>query len=246
MVLRGAVPDAAEPFVLDGGDLVGFSVNAPVKNFALDNTAETIFNRLDDHRKTWKIYVAEPQRLSGTALAHFQRLKDHAATNIVPFSEFESDAANGTLPDFAFIEPCLTLGHADYHPACGRAMGHGIVIPSFDPPSSILGGEAFLSRIYDVYKNMQSPTGANVWNTTLLIGWDEPGGTYDHVPPPAYRRPIPRRRPASTDSRSTVPAIGSPPSSCRRGWRKARCSTRSTATPHSSPTLREQWKLGTH
>jgi phospholipase C len=22
-----------------------------------------------------------------------------------------------------------------------------------------------------------------VWNTALLIGWDEPGGTYDHVPP---------------------------------------------------------------
>ena len=30
---------------------------------------------------------------------------------------------------------------------------------------------------------MRSPDGANVWNTTLLIGWDEPGGTYDHVPP---------------------------------------------------------------
>ena len=44
----------------------GFSVNAPVKNFVLENHAETIFNRLDDHGKTWKIYVAEPQRLSGT------------------------------------------------------------------------------------------------------------------------------------------------------------------------------------
>ena len=100
----------------------GFSVNAPVKNFVLENQAETIFNRLDDHGKTWKIYVAEPQRLSGTALAHLQRLKDKAATHIVPFSEFETDAASGNLPDFAFIEPCLTLGHGDYHPACGRAM----------------------------------------------------------------------------------------------------------------------------
>jgi phospholipase C len=25
------------------------------------------------------------------------------------------------------------------------------------------------------------PIAPNVWNTTLLIGWDEPGGTYDHV-----------------------------------------------------------------
>ena len=84
------------------------------------------------------------------------------------------------------------MGHGDYHPACGRAVGHGIVVPSFDPPSSILGGEAFLSRIYNIYKGMRSQTGANVWNTTLLIGWDEPGGTYDHVPPPAgpTARPI--------------------------------------------------------
>ena len=37
-----------------------------------------------------------------------------------------------------------------------------------------------------------SPTpGSNVWNTTLLIGWDEPGGTYDHVPPPAVPPPDP-------------------------------------------------------
>ena len=38
-------------------------------------------------------------------------------------------------------------------------------------------------RIYDAYRGMRSADGANVWNTTLLIGWDEPGGTYDHVAP---------------------------------------------------------------
>jgi glucose dehydrogenase len=49
--------------------------------------------------------------------------------------------------------------------------GHGIVIPGFGPPSSsILGGEAFLSRVYNAYKAMPSPTGSSVWNTALLIG----------------------------------------------------------------------------
>ena len=109
----------------------------------------------------------------------------------MPFSEFEADAANGALPDFSFIEPNLVIGHSDYHPAAGRAMGQGVEIPSLDPPSSILGGEAFLSRIYDAYRGMQSETGSNVWNTALLIGWDEPGGTYDHVPPPAVPPPDP-------------------------------------------------------
>jgi phospholipase C len=222
----------------------GFSVNAPAKNFVQANTAETIFNRLDDHGRTWKIYVAEPQRMSGTALVHFQRLKDRLATNVVPFAEFESDAASGNLPDFAFIEPCLTLGHADYHPACGRALGHGVVIPSVDPPSSILGGEAFLSRIYDAYKGMRSETGANVWNTTLLIGWDEPGGTYDHVPPPAVPPPDPAA-PAGqhgfTFDRSgyRVPAIVVSP------W-IAEGSVFNEEHRHTSliATLREQWNLG--
>jgi phospholipase C len=149
------------------------------------NDAETIFNRLEDHGKTWKVYIAEPMRLSGTGLVHFPRLKDRFATHFVPFAQFEADAANGDLPDFSFIEPSLGVGHNDYHPACGRAMGHGMAIQSIDPPSSILGGEAFLARIYHAYKAMQSPTGSNVWNTALLIGWDEPGGTYDHVPPPS-------------------------------------------------------------
>lgn len=32
-----------------------------------------------------------------------------------------------------------------------------------------------------------------MWNTALLIGWDEPGGTYDHVPP----GPVPPPDPAA-------------------------------------------------
>ena len=36
-------------------------------------------------------------------------------------------------------------------------------------------------------------TGTYVWNTALLIGWDEPGGTSDHVPP----GPVPPPDPAA-------------------------------------------------
>ena len=222
----------------------GFSVNAPATKFIMQNNAETIFNRLDEHGKTWKIYVGEPQQFSGTALVHFQRLKDHLATRFVPFSEFEVDAANGTLPDFAFIEPCLTLGHNDYHPACGRAMGHGVAIPGIDPPSSILGGEEFLARIYNAYRGMQSSTGSNVWNTTLLIGWDEPGGTYDHVPPPSVPSPGPSAPVgemgfAFDRSGYRVPAIIVSP------W-VAEGEVFNDEYRHTSliATLREQWSLG--
>ena len=45
--------------------------------------------------------------------------------------------------------------------------------------------------MYDAYRSATSGTGTNVWNTALLIGWDEPGGTYDHVPPGPVPPPDP-------------------------------------------------------
>ena len=137
----------------------GFVVNKPVNKWIAQNDAETIFERLEQHGKTWKVYVAEPDRFSATGLIHYPRLKDRFATHFVAFSEFEADAAHGDLPAFSFIEPCLILGHGDYHPAVSRALGHGVVIDNVDPPSSVLGGEAFLARIYNAYKGMQSSRG---------------------------------------------------------------------------------------
>jgi phospholipase C len=86
-------------------------------------------------------------------------------------------------------------GHADYHPACGRALfGHNIDI-AIDSPSAVLGGEAFLEWVFKAYRSMTSASGPNVWNTPLLIGWEEPGGTYDHVPP----GPVPPPDPAAPE-----------------------------------------------
>jgi phospholipase C len=168
----------------------GFVVNSPVRKWLEKNGAETIFERLEAHGRTWKVYVAEPMALSLTGLIHYPRLKDRLATHFVPFAEFEQDAAAGTLPDFSLIEPNLVAGHADYHPAAGRSFSDTVDIP-VDSPSSMLGGEAFLERIFTVYRSATAETGANVWNTALLIGWDEPGGTYDHVPPGPVPPPDP-------------------------------------------------------
>ena len=83
------------------------------------------------------------------------------ATNFVPFAEFEKDAAAGTLPDFALIEPNMLSGHGDHHPAAGRSfLGNNEDIP-FDSPSSVLGGEAFLARVYDAYRSATSETGSS-------------------------------------------------------------------------------------
>ena len=83
----------------------GLVVNSPVRKWFTQNDAETIFERLEQHGKTWKVYVMEPMPLSFTGVIHYSRLKDRLATHFVPFAEFEKDAAAGTLPDFSLIEP---------------------------------------------------------------------------------------------------------------------------------------------
>ena len=228
---------------------LGEEISAPVQRPRArpgpdDGRLRHRFNRLEQHGKTWKVYVGEPDRFSATGLIHYPRLKDRFATHFVPFAQFETDAARGDLPDFSFIEPCLILGHGDYHPAAARALGHGIVIPGLDPPSSILGGEAFLARIYRAYQAMQSPAGSNIWNTTLLIGWDEPGGTYNHVPPGPVPPPDPSAPAGQLGfkfdrSGYRVPAIVVSP------W-VAEGQVFNAEHRHTSliATLREQWALG--
>lgn len=68
------------------------------------------------------------------------RLQQRLATHFVPFSEFEKDAAAGTLPDFSLIERDMASGHNDYHPALSRSMIGNNADFGFDPPSSLLGG----------------------------------------------------------------------------------------------------------
>jgi phospholipase C len=222
----------------------GLVVNSPSTKWMTLNTAETLFERLEAHDKTWKVYVAEPMPLSVTGLIHFPRLQDRLATHFVPFGEFEKDAAAGTLPDFSLIEPDMASGHNDYHPAYGRSFIGSDMDIGFDPPSSMLGGEALLQRIYDAYRSMTGPSGTNVWNTALLIGWDEPGGTYDHVPPGPVPPPDMASLPGElgfTFDRSgyRVPAIIVSP------WVEPG-SVYNEAYRHTSliATLRESWDLG--
>lgn len=170
----------------------GLVVNSPMGKWFTKNDAETLFDRLEAHGRTWKVYVMEPMPVSFTGVIHYPRLKDRLATHIVPFAEFERDAAAGTLPDFSLIEPNMLTGHGDYHPAFGRSFSAAVDLP-MDSPSSMLAGEAFLQRVFTAYRSATSVEGANVWNTALLIGWDEPGGTYDHVPP----GPVPPPDPAA-------------------------------------------------
>src|SRR3984957_850058 len=222
----------------------GLVVNSPVRKWFTDNDAETIFERLEQHGRTWKVYVMEPMCLSFTGVIHYPRLKDRLATHFVPFSEFEKDAAAGTLPDFSLIEPDMASGHSDYHPACGGWFIGLEMDIGLDPSSAMLGGEAFLERVFNAYRSATAEPGANVWNTTLLIGGDEPGGTSDHVapgpvPPPDATAPAGELGFTFDRSGYRVPAIMVSP------W-VVPSSVYNEEYRHSSliATLRKVWDLG--
>lgn len=82
-------------------------------------------------------------------------------THIAPLSQFFTDVANGTLPNFSYIE--AGYGVNDEHPGSGQ---------------SIFTGQAEVANI--VGKLMNSPS----WlDSVFFLSYDEGGGPYDHVPP---------------------------------------------------------------
>ena len=172
----------------------GYVVNtSPPGSFPRHNDAETLFDRLDAAGLTWKVYCDPPSHYSLTGVIHAPRLASRFATNFFSTRQFFQDAQQGELPTYSFIEPqIIGWNHNDMHPpfggvvaALGRQLGADDAASlHFDPPSSLIGGEDLLARIYDAIRDSSSATGSNHLNTTLLVTFDEHGGTYDHVPPP--------------------------------------------------------------
>ena len=131
----------------------------------------TIFDRLDAHKIPWRNYHASFPPTSYLFLG--DAVRGHAS--VVPIAQFFADAESGSLPGFAIIDP-------DF----GRSSGEN--------PQNIVHSEVFAASV--VQAVMRSPA----WPRTLLVWtFDEGGGYYDHVPPPAATAPddIPPLPPAA-------------------------------------------------
>jgi len=146
-------------------------------------TVKTIFEELQDAGITWKIYV-NPQGTScasnptGSCLEAFSYISEFhygavirdsstLSQNIVPISQFATDAQNGTLPQVALIEPADSAD-LDEHPT------------DFDtqPPVNVQNGANYASGLINTF--MSSPS----WSDSIMLfTYDEFGGFYDHVSP---------------------------------------------------------------
>ena len=88
------------------------------------------------------------------------------------YDQFLNDCSGGNLPDYSFIEP----NYNDHDTDTGEA-----VASDQHPDHNIQAGELFIASVYNAIKQ-----NASLWQSTaLLVVYDEHGGIYDHVVPPA-------------------------------------------------------------
>jgi phospholipase C len=127
-------------------------------------TAPSIFGLLTKNRLGWSIYgYDKPPK---TRL-DFSDISNAPKAHFGVFNDFKAAAAAGTLPPYTFLEPSWESTGNSQHPNYDVALGEQL--------------------IHDVYYALRN---GRAWNQTLLIvTYDEHGGCYDHVPPPANATP---------------------------------------------------------
>jgi phospholipase C len=120
-----------------------------------------ILDQLNAHGISWRNYYTD---LPATGL--YRSVVDNNGGNLVSIDQFYADAAAGSLPGFSLVDPGFNNDESEENEA------------------DIQLGEAFMSRVVNAV--MHGPA----WSKSLLIWlYDEHGGYYDHIPPPAAVKP---------------------------------------------------------
>lgn len=141
----------------------GYTDNADWKP---EFTCKTLYDRIDGADKlSWRVYkhdqddVVEMYHLSGDT------------TNHAPFSTYAADVAGDSLATYSFIIPAF--------------FGQSGTVNSMHAPQDVRPADKLVADVYsalcesvDVFKK-----------TLLIVVFDEHGGYYDHVPPPATVSP---------------------------------------------------------
>ena len=160
--------------------------------------SDTLWNRLTEKspQTTWSIFwqsdmlpVLFPGPFNGTnsfaSLNRIPNLQDHFQT----IDYFHELARKGQLPDISLLEPQWTLS-LNFSPKEEEVVNFifknqeliaGLQGNDLHPPGDIRTAENLLANIYTSLSSNKE-----AWSETLLIvTFDEHGGLFDHVPPPA-------------------------------------------------------------
>jgi phospholipase C len=128
-------------------------------------TVPTIYDRISQAGKDWTFYAYD---LNDST--NFAALLPQPQANL-KFAQFFTDAVQGKLPFYSFLCPRYNAS------AAGRPS-------SQHAPDDIRFGDKLIADVYQAVRNGPD------WETTLLIiTYDEHGGYFDHVPPPAVAPP---------------------------------------------------------
>ena len=127
-------------------------------------TCPSIFGRLSDKNLDWAIYGYNRDPLTRL---DFTDTHNAPESHFGHFRDFQARAKAGNLPAYTFLEPSWEASGNSQHPNYDVALGEKL--------------------IYDTYYALRNGPG---WNDTLLlVTYDEHGGNYDHVAPPANATP---------------------------------------------------------
>ena len=128
----------------------------------------SIYERLVKAGHTAKIYYYD----QASSTMEIVNLLKNQPQLFASYDQFISDCATGQLPDYSFVEP----NYSDHDGDNGE-----ILASDQHPDHNVQAGEIFIASIYNAIRKNKS-----LWESTaLLIVYDEHGGIYDHVPPPA-------------------------------------------------------------
>lgn len=178
------VPGPTQPnrLFMHAATSFGYAHNVWTQQFP----GRTIYNNLADHGLTWATYEFDSNEVrSFTSLAGQQTcFKDFT-------DDFAADAHAGHLPNYAFIVPRML-------------NQHGQVANDQHAPADARYGDNFIADVYEALR--ANPA---VWaNSVLIVTYDEHGGFYDHVAPPAAPNPDGLVSPPKGDTASFAPIFG--------------------------------------
>jgi len=154
-------PTWVNRFYYVGASSFGMTHNDPIPDARILDQPQIIHQRLDDAGIPWAVFDGDaPFLFTGFARYAGRRLR-----RFRPLDEFFERAASGDLPPVVWINP---------------AFAGGVDQTAEHPPGDVQLGQEQVARVVSAL--FDSP----LWErSALFITYDEHGGFYDHVAPPA-------------------------------------------------------------